>query len=40
MHRQLMVQAQQLALLALLMWRAAVRTHTPSRRLPPGTRIA
>ncbi|WP_322409748.1 ABC transporter permease [Microbacterium invictum] len=30
----------QLALLALLMWRAAVRTHTPSRRLPPGTRIA
>jgi ABC-type transport system involved in multi-copper enzyme maturation permease subunit len=32
--------AVQLALLALLMWRAAVRTHTPSRRLPPGTRIA
>lgn len=32
--------AVQLALVALLLWRAAVRTHTPSRRLPPGTRIA
>ena len=32
--------ALQLGLAALLLWWAAVRTHTPARRLPPGTRIA
>lgn len=30
----------QVLLAALLMWRAFVRTGTPARRLPPGTRIA
>lgn len=32
--------AVQLLLAGLLLWRAWVRTDTPSRRLPPGTRIA
>jgi Cu-processing system permease protein len=32
--------ALQLALAALLVWRAWARTGTPARRLPPGTRIA
>ncbi|MFL2000868.1 MULTISPECIES: ABC transporter permease [unclassified Microbacterium] len=32
--------AVQIALAALLLWRAAVRTRTPAKRMPPGTRIA
>ena len=32
--------ALQVVLAALLLWWAAARTHTPARRLPPGTRIA
>ncbi|MFG6475628.1 ABC transporter permease subunit [Microbacterium sp. P06] len=32
--------AVQVLLAGLLMWRAAARTKTPAKRLPPGTRIA